>query len=190
MACETIIGEAARPMSLPQKKRACSMSPKKHLQFAPGRLRSPSSLLAAAALTCAFLSHARAAQAALGGDAASIDRDRIALKSERTIALNSNYQVHELTTPEGSVVREYLAAGDRVCAVSWQGTRAPNLRQLLGDYFARYSSEAHAHRRGLHSLSIDTPDFAAFVIRWQHGFRGRVILPALLPAGVSREELR
>jgi hypothetical protein len=128
--------------------------------------------------------------AALGGDAGSVARDREAMKGALAIIpAAASYQVHELTVPAG-VVREYLAAGGLVFAVTWQGARAPDLHQLLGAYFERYAAEARTHRTGHHVLSIETPDFAASAVRLQRGFRGRAILPALLPAGVTRDELR
>jgi hypothetical protein len=64
------------------------------------------------------------------------------------------------------------------------------LRQLLGAYFDRYAAEAQAHRAGHHVLSIDTPDFVVSAVRFQRGFQGRAILPALMPAGVTRDEVR
>jgi hypothetical protein len=74
--------------------------------------------------------------------------------------------------------------------VTWQGPRAPDLRQLLGAYFERYAAEARTHRTGHHALSILTPDFVVSAVRFQRGFQGRAILPALTPAGVTRDEIR
>jgi hypothetical protein len=129
------------------------------------------------------------ARAALGADAASVARDREALKGALTVTATAAYEIHEMKVSTG-VVREYLAPGGLVFAVTWQDRRAPDLRQLLGAWFDRYTREARAHRTGHHVLSIDTPDFAVSTVRFQRGFQGRVILPGLMPAGVNRDELR
>lgn len=129
------------------------------------------------------------ALAALGADASSVARDREALKGALTVTAKVAYEIHELKISTGTA-REYLASGGLVFAVSWQGRRAPDLRQLLGAYFERYAAEARAHRTGHHVLSIETPDFVVSAVRFQRGFQGRAILPALMPAGVTRDELR
>ena len=143
--------------------------------------------IAAALAALGFLLPAPA-RAALGGDAGSVARDRQALAGSLTVTHAAAYDIHELQAGSG-VVREYLAPGGQVFAVSWQGPRAPDLRQLLGSWFDRYAAEARAHRTGHHVLSIEAPDFAASAVRFQRGFRGRVILPPLVPAGVSRDEI-
>jgi hypothetical protein len=129
------------------------------------------------------------ALAALGADATSVARDREVLKGALTVTSAPSYDIHELRVPSG-VVREYLAPGGQVFAVTWHGPRAPDLRQLLGAYFQRYAAEARAHRTGHHVLSIQTPDFVVSVVRFQRGFQGRAILPALAPAGVPLDEVR
>src|SRR5438105_15859477 len=95
------------------------------------------------------------ALAALGADASSVARDREALKGALTVTPAVGYEIHELKISTG-VVREYLAPGGLVFAVRWPGRRAPDLRQLLGAYFARYAAAARAHRRGHHVLSRAT----------------------------------
>jgi len=129
------------------------------------------------------------ALAALGADASSVARDQEALKGALTVTPAVGYEIHELKISSG-VVREYLAPGGLVFAVSWQGRRAPDLRQLLGAYFERHAAEARAHRTGHHVLSIETPDLVVSAVRYQRGFQGRAVLPALIPAGVTRAELR
>jgi hypothetical protein len=129
------------------------------------------------------------ARAALGAGASSVARDREALQGALSVTRGLAYDVHELAVSSG-VVREYVAQSGQVFAVTWQGPRAPDLRQLLGAYFERYAAEARIHRTGHHVLSIETPDFSVNAVRFQRGFQGRAILPGLLPAGVTRGELR
>ena len=77
------------------------------------------------------------AHAALGGDLASIDREQAALQAERVVTPAVAYDLHELITPNGTRVREYLDRSGRVFAVSWSGPRLPDLGQLLGAYAER-----------------------------------------------------
>src|SRR2546430_83956 len=117
------------------------------------------------------------ALAALGADASSVARDREAFKGALTVTPAVGYEIHELKISTG-VVREYLAPGGLVFAVSWQGRRAPDLRQLLGAYFERYAAEARAHRTGHHVLSVDT------------GSTGFRVLGEVLGAGVTSGQLQ
>ena len=51
-----------------------------------------------------------ASRAALGDDAASIERDRAAMKGTLSVTPQITYDVHEIAVPSGRV-REYIAAG-------------------------------------------------------------------------------
>jgi hypothetical protein len=127
--------------------------------------------------------------AALGGDSASVAEDLKALHGTLTVNAAPAYQIHELALASGGV-REYVAPSGTVFAVTWNASKAPDLRQLLGAYFERYAAEAKVHRSGHHLLSIDTPDFVASAVLSQRGSRGRAILRTLVPGGVTNEELR
>jgi len=66
--------------------------------------------------------------------------------------------VHEITTSYGTVVREYVSPGDKVFAVSWRGPVIPELRQMLGNYYAQYEQAASAPRvRDHRHLAIGQP---------------------------------
>jgi hypothetical protein len=141
------------------------------------------------AFLLAILAVPAPAFAALGGDSASVAEDLKALHGTLTVATAPAYQIHELALASGGV-REYVAPSGTVFAVTWNARKAPDLRQLLGSYFERYAAEARVHRTGHHLLSIDTPDFVASAVLSQRGSRGRAILRALVPGGVTNEELR
>ncbi len=132
----------------------------------------------------------RAAHAALGADAGSVDRDRVQMKAAlRTLALPM-YTVHALDLPGGTVVREFVGASGVVFAVSWRGPFRPDLRQTLGVYFDRFraagAQPGATHRR----LVVADRD----VVIASHGrlraFEGLAYLPAELPAGVTPAQLR
>ena len=76
------------------------------------------------------------AWAALGGDAGSVNADVTELKGALRITSTTPVATHEITAASGTLVREYLGPDGHVFAVSWQGPANPDLRQLLGDFFA------------------------------------------------------
>lgn len=135
------------------------------------------------------LSPYRVAHAALGDDVASIERDHAALRGTIAIVPMQSYDVHQMTNESGTTVREYASRAGKVFAVTWSGARVPDLKQLLGVYFDRYVTAARAHRTGHHVLSVDTPELSVKVVRFQRMSNGQVLVPALLPSGVTRHEL-
>lgn len=163
------------------------------------------------ALLCGLVSLglvAGPAQASLGGDLASVSRDRAALGASTADASGSAaqsvrrsstsgsalaYTVHRLVTPAGVTVSEFLDASGAVFAVSWNGPLIPDLRQLLGDYFPAYSDAlaarlATGQQRGSVALEVD-----ALVVRSSgrmRAFSGIAYLKDKLPDGVSAADIR
>ncbi len=138
----------------------------------------------------AFACAGSPAFAALGANAASVDRDRMQLKAAVSTVAQPLYSVHSLDLPGGTVVREYVDAGGLVFAVTWNGPFKPDLRQTLGEYFARYLSAERKAGSSRAQLSIVQPDVVIESSGRLRSFRGRAYLPGALPAGVALEELR
>lgn len=125
----------------------------------------------------------------LGGDTSSVGVDRVALASTQSTTARQLYDVHELTT-SGGTVREYATRDGQVFAVTWQGIRPPNLRQIFGDdYYARYQAAAVAARQSQggirRELAVRQSDFVAHSFGHMRAFRGAAYIPALVPAGFS-----
>ena len=74
------------------------------------------------------------ALAGLGGDATSVETDRVSMKAALRVTPFVDYEIHEIQTPAGTVIHEYVSAQGKVFAVSWRGTGLPDLSQLLGGY--------------------------------------------------------
>src|SRR5215475_9542856 len=68
------------------------------------------------------------ALAALGGDATSVETDRVSMKGALRISPLVAYDIHEIQTPSGTVIREYVSAQGKVFAVTWRGPGLPDLR--------------------------------------------------------------
>jgi hypothetical protein len=136
---------------------------------------------AAIAFSCALW--APSAQATLGSNAASVDANQHALVATRQIVKLPSGERHDLALPSGVIVREYVAPGGAVYAVSWSGPRMPDLHEILGPYFAQLG--AHASHGGHHRMNLAGQDFVVRSSGHGHAFSGRAWVPSLVPAGVD-----
>ena len=136
------------------------------------------------------------ASAALGGDVASVEADQQKMKAARAVRANANYSVHEITTPYGTVVREYVSPNGQVFGVAWRGPFLPNFRQLLGNYYAKFvqaAQEARAAQPGRSRntpLRVQQPDLVMFSAGHMRAYAGRAFDPGMIPQGVDAQEIR
>jgi len=130
------------------------------------------------------------AGAALGGNEASIAADQVKMKATRRIVAAPLYTVHEIQAVSGTVVREYVSAQGQVFAVAWQGPLMPNLRQVLGGYFADYQAAARAKRAGRGPVRLRQPGLVLHSGGHMRAFSGQAYIPRLLPAGVTIDEIQ
>jgi len=144
-----------------------------------------------ATLAVAGLSAACPALAALAGDISSIDADRVSMKGAFTaFSTVKGYAVHELTTAAGTRVREYLTADGKVFAVSWQGPFIPDLRQMLGAYYGRYTQALSVpHGGARRHLRIEQPGLVVESNGRMRAFYGRAWDPALLPPNFTAADI-
>ena len=142
---------------------------------------------------CVFAADQPYALAHLGGNSDSVATDRDMLRGQLRTTPMTQYDVHEISMGTSAVVREYVTRTGTVFAITWQGPTPPNLRQLFGDYFTRFSSaavaSAQAHSGTHRQLSINQGDFIVQNAGHMRAFVGRAYLPALMPAGVSISDL-
>jgi len=144
----------------------------------------------AALAGCGALIASGAAEAALGGPYASIGADQAHLRASIKMTDHSAYEVHELTLPSGTTVREYVAASGIVFAIAWTGPSLPDLQQTLGTYFADYTNAARSRLGGRNHLSLERSDLSIEAGGHMRAFFGRAVLVQAVPAGVSSNELR
>jgi len=133
------------------------------------------------------------ALAHLGAGTSSVGDDRIALQGEVRSTSMQQYAVHVISAATGTLVREYVSPDDKVFAITWRGPTPPDLRTLLGDYFAPYLDAATSTvqtRAGAHrQLSVSQPDLVVQAVGHARSFRGRAFVPSLIPAGVLIDAL-
>ena len=144
-------------------------------------------------LTLTALALAGPACAALGGvvgaaalPAQSSTQARVA---PRPVA-PSSYTTHEVTTPAGTVVRQFAAADGRVFAVTWSGPAMPDLRQLLGTHFGDFTDTRDSSPRSHARRNLENADLVVQSGGRMRAFSGRAYLPSKLPTGVLIDELR
>ena len=132
------------------------------------------------------------ARASLGGDVASIALDAAALGASPLARAAPGFTVHEIDGPSAMQVREFVDDRGVVFGVGWSGPAQPDLRQLLGAYFARYTDALAAlDHPGVHrSVRIASPELVVESSGHLRAFHGLAYLPARLPAGVTPEQLR
>ncbi len=154
--------------------------------------RNPCWLPAVCALF-AIVSSAHPALAALGGDVASVQADQLHMQGTLRTTAATSYSVHEIQSPAGTVVREYVSSAGRVFAITWQGQWPPDMRQILGNYFEQYAQAAKAQssaRMGRKPLVIEQPGLVVQMGGHPRSFRGRAYVPDLLPSGVAAEAIQ
>jgi len=148
-------------------------------------------LARAPALLCFGLTLAPAAHAGLGEAVESVQRDHAALRgSSLAVTAAQAYDRHEITTPDGTRVREYVSHAGTVFAVTWSGRSLPDLKVVLAQHYDEYASAATGRRGNHHVLSIATPGLVLNIRKLPRGFTGGAHVPALLPPGVAAQDIR
>ena len=130
--------------------------------------------------------------AALGGDASSVEADRVKLKGQvHSATPGSGYSVHEMQLPSGTTVREYVSADNKVFAVTWSGPTMPDLQQTLGTYYEQFKAAAASGPRGSHHhLTVRQPDLVVQSGGHMRAHFGKAYVPSLLPQNVSVDDIK
>jgi len=143
-----------------------------------------------------LLAFSMPATASLGGNAGSIQADTARMNANVTRTAGDAYETHQLQSPTGTVVTEYLSSSGTVFAVTWHGPFMPDMQQILGSYFQQYSAalssktSSQPRQYGRHPLDIQQPGLVVQTGGHMRAHWGRVYIPALTPEGVSPEALQ
>src|SRR5580704_12594360 len=84
--------------------------------------------------------------ASLGGDVTTVQADQAKMQGSLRTTSSNSYTLHEIQSPTGVAVKEYVSTSGKVFAVTWQGPIHPDLRQLLGTYFDQFVQAEQAQR--------------------------------------------
>lgn len=130
------------------------------------------------------------ARAALGDRAESVAPDAAQFHAQARVSTRPAFTVHELQTPTGTVIREFVASSGEVFAVSWRGPFKPDLRSLLGSHYLRYASAPQTAGSTRSRMTIDQPDLVVHSTGHMRFYTGLAYLPRQLPAGVEAGQLQ
>ncbi len=148
-------------------------------------------LLRLLSLSAIALSVCASAWATLGREANSVEEDQVHLKASLRMARSDTaYSVHELKTPTGTTVREYVSPAGKVFGVAWQGPWLPDFRQILGDYFEPIMQAPRNQRQGRGPLVVKQPNVVFQSAGHMRSFFGRAYVPDLVPQGVSPDVIQ
>jgi len=128
--------------------------------------------------------------AALGENESTIAAEQAQMNATRRVTRASTQTIHEMQTPAGHVIREYVSPAGTVFGVTWQGPSKPDLKMLLGTHFNELqpSAQTGVIRRG--PIVIHQPGLVFEMGGHMRAFAGRAYLPQLLPAGVQADAIR
>ncbi|HEY2864677.1 MAG TPA: DUF2844 domain-containing protein [Casimicrobiaceae bacterium] len=129
------------------------------------------------------------AQAALGESAASMPVDQARMEATLRTVPSAKFTVHEMKAA-GATVREYVSPAGLVFGVAWEGPTLPDLRQLLGSYFAPYLDAMSARHARRAPVTIDLPGLVVHSSGHMRSFAGQAYLPQSVPPGVVAEDVR
>jgi hypothetical protein len=141
-------------------------------------------IVAASVVVGCSLGGGRDARATLGGDVASVAVNQQRLGGALQVQKLASGVRHELHLSSGMVIHEYVSASGAVYAITWRGPRMPDLRELLGPYFAQLARHDSHPRGGHHRMTMTGADLEIRSSGHRRSFEGRAWVPSLVPAGV------
>jgi hypothetical protein len=143
-------------------------------------------------LLCALAAGALPGWAALGGSVESVAADQVKFQAKRRLTAMPEYTVHEISRPDGGMIREYVTPAGKVFGVSWNGPTIPDLPQLLGSYSAEFRSTLLAQPKsfGRRPVAVHNADLVVETGGHMRAFQGRAYVNSMLPSGVSAETVK
>ena len=131
-----------------------------------------------------LLAYTGASPAALGGPPETFDTQAV---SQRM----TNYVVRETTLATGTRVREFVSGSGVVFAVAWDGPFLPDLKALLGKYFANMLAESgRTPKAGRSRIAMSGSEVVINSGGHMRAFEGSAWLPAEFPPGFTADDVR
>ncbi len=131
-------------------------------------------------------------QATLGESAGSVESDMRTLSARRFATTSRNgYTVQEISY-DSVKVREYVSSSGIVFGIAWNGFVHPDLTKLLGSYAEEYHAALRQMPRKHGQRPLEVKTNKVVVQQWGHmrNLQGRAYAPALIPPGVSVDEIK
>jgi len=128
--------------------------------------------------------------AELGGGTETVSRDRAYFKATEQVTQAATHAVHEMQTPSGARLREYVSPSGTVFGVAWESSLRPNLKQLLGSHFDQYAQAIQTTRQRRGPVVVHSAGLVVESAGHMRGFVGHAYIPSLLPEGVTANDIR
>lgn len=130
--------------------------------------------------------------ASLGSNVSSVEADRAHMNASVSVSQARDYAIHEIQSPAGTVVDEYVSPAGTVFAVSWHGMFPPDMQQILGTYFQQYVAalQAQPHRYGHPPLNIQEDGLVIQTGGHIRAHFGRAYIPDQLPESMTADQIR
>jgi Protein of unknown function (DUF2844) len=142
-------------------------------------------------LPSVLLALAFPAWASLGDNVTSVQVDKARMKGTLRSVATQQYVKHEIQTPTGQLVREFVSPEGTVFGVAWEGPFQPDLQQVLGSYFEPVKQAVSAQQRHGHGpISVETSGFVFQQGGHARSFHGRAYVPSMVPQGVDVTEIQ
>jgi hypothetical protein len=154
------------------------------------RIRGLRRWLCAGSTLAALIQFSPLVHGALGDDVDAVAKDRARMRANLRIQQRGNYEVHELASPTGTTVREFVGQDSKVFAVSWSGGWRPNLRDIMGVHYDRFVEGTRGKLRSRGPVRVELPGMIVVMGGHLRNFFGQVYLTDLLPTGVQPQDLR
>jgi len=127
--------------------------------------------------------------AALGEYESSVTLDERVLRGADREEARQGYKLHEITAADGTVVREFVSPAGLVFEVSWQGSRMPNLQQLLGASMTELlvAMQSNTRRNSRAPLIVRTDRLVFVSAGHMRSYHGYAYVPRLVPDKLNPE---
>jgi hypothetical protein len=109
------------------------------------------------------------------------------------VRVHAAFSVKEIVS-NSVPVREYLNRDGTVFGMAWKGRNHPDFASILGTYYAEYQELNARHDSGprMRGGRRNLQGSHLIVEKFGHmgALKGRAYIPALIPAGVSTNEIK
>ena len=149
-------------------------------------------LLFGVGLATGVLMTVEPAQAILGEVVDSVSSDKKVLAANGvTTTVHQGYSVQQVNA-DAVIMREFIAPSGVIFAIAWRGLSHPDLTLLLGTYTSEYEESLRHVRRQPDRRRLHMETNRIVVEKWGHmrNLQGRAYVPALIPVGVTVDEIR
>jgi len=127
------------------------------------------------------------AWATLGEEVSSVDSDVQVFHGKHIMVAKVGYSLHQISTPDGSVVNEYVSPAGIVFGVSWQSHFIPDLHQLLGTYLTNLQQGQRTNVVRRRAVTVRGDNFVFSSVGHLRSFHGSAYVPGLIPANLTPE---